>query len=61
MFFPFGQLTLPFDDLDLAVPVEKKATITNGMSCKKCREFNEYAEPNQDDKTFKCYKCRNNL
>lgn len=36
----------------------KKKEKSSGCSCKKCREFNEYAEPNQDDGTFVCYTCR---
>lgn len=32
-----------------------------GMNCKKCNWYNEYAGPNQDDKTYLCYKCKKNL
>ncbi len=28
-----------------------------GMSCCKCGEYNEYAEPNCGDANYKCYKC----
>lgn len=52
---PIGQpvtLTIPQED---AKEIKKH---TGGCSCKKCREFNEYAEPNQEDGTFICYSCR---
>lgn len=31
---------------------------SNGCSCARCKEFNEYAEPNQPNNTFVCYACR---
>jgi len=51
-----GQIT--FDDIDLAVPVEEKKEISDGCTCKKCKEFYPYAEPNQNDNTLICYGCR---
>jgi len=31
----------------------------DGMHCVKCNQFNEYiSNPNQDNGTYKCYKCR---
>lgn len=39
-----------------AAPVKKKDK--DGCDCKKCKEFYPYAEPNQDDGTLICYKCR---
>ena len=31
----------------------------NGMNCTQCNFFNQYiTEPNQDDGTYLCYKCR---
>ena len=33
--------------------------IFEGMFCVNCNQFNEYmSNPNQDDGTYKCYKCR---
>jgi hypothetical protein len=32
--------------------------IKSGMNCIKCNSYNEYAEPNQKDNTYKCYSCR---
>lgn len=48
---------ISIDDIEWAVPVEisKKS---DGCSCKKCREFFEYAEPNQEDGTLICWACR---
>lgn len=34
------------------------ATPSKPVSCKKCKNYNEYAIPNQDDGTFICYSCR---
>lgn len=30
----------------------------DGLVCKKCRDFYEFAEPNQEDGTLICYSCR---
>lgn len=40
---------------DAPTPVKKKEP---GCKCKRCEDFNEYAEPNQKDGTFICYGCR---
>lgn len=53
-----GSGQISFDDIDLAVPVEEKKEKSDGCSCKKCKEFYQYAEPNQDDGTLICYGCR---
>lgn len=45
-------------DIDLAVPVDEKKKKSDGCSCKKCKEFFEYAEPNQEDGTLICWACR---
>lgn len=34
------------------------AVVSGGMKCCKCQNFNDYAQPNQGDGTFKCYGCR---
>jgi hypothetical protein len=47
-------------EITLDLPAEKKPS-TDGAVCKSCDEFNEFAQPNQDDDTFLCYKCRHNL
>jgi hypothetical protein len=49
---------LSFDDIELAVPVEEKKKKSDGCSCRKCKEYYQYAEPNQDDGTLICYGCR---
>lgn len=36
----------------------KKKDDRDGCDCKKCKEFYPYAEPNQDDGTLICYRCR---
>lgn len=54
--FTGGQIT--FDDIDLAVPVDENKEISDGCFCKKCKEYYQYAEPNQDDGTLICYGCR---
>jgi len=50
--------------IQLDLPIECQATPekkSEGATCKRCEEFNEFAEPNQDDDTFLCYRCRHNL
>lgn len=49
---------ISFDDIDLAVPVNEKKEISDGCTCRKCKEYYQYAEPNQDDGTLICYGCR---
>ena len=34
------------------------ASLTSGMKCAKCGDFNDFAVSNQADGTFKCYVCR---
>jgi len=46
--------------LELNFPEENKEK-SNGCFCTSCKEFNDYGEPNQPDKTFICYACRNGL
>jgi len=56
-------ITLPppqFIEIELDLP-QQKEEVSAGCACKKCKEFNEYASPNQDDKTFICYACLHNL
>ena len=36
----------------------KSTNKSSGMVCKSCKNYNEYAEPNQNDGTFRCYGCR---
>lgn len=42
---------------EYSVPKAKKKD-KDGCDCKKCKEYYPYAEPNQDDGTLICYKCR---
>lgn len=37
---------------------EQKKDNRDGCSCKKCKEFYPYSEPNQEDGTLICYACR---
>lgn len=53
-----AQVSSPLFDIDLAVPVDEKEKKSDGCSCKKCKEFFEYAEPNQEDGTLICWACR---
>jgi len=47
-----------FQIIDEETPTAAKAS-DQGMSCSGCQNFNDYAESNQDDGTFKCFSCRN--
>lgn len=31
----------------------------DGCTCTKCKNFSPYATPNQEDKSFVCFGCRN--
>jgi hypothetical protein len=39
----------------ITAPSEKVKEI--GCTCVKCKNFNEFAEPNRDDGTFICFAC----
>lgn len=54
---PSGQ-QFTIQGIDWAVPVEENENKSDGCSCKKCKEFFEYAEPNQEDGTLICWACR---
>ena len=45
-----------------ATPAQEKKTKKkpeeDGCVCKKCKQFYQYAEPNQEDGTLICYSCR---
>ncbi len=57
VFVPFP---LQYIQLNLELP-EEESKDSAGCKCKKCDVFCEFAEPNQPDKTFICYACRNGL
>lgn len=48
------------DRLELYVLNLKKQKGPDGMFCRKCRSWYQFAEPNQVDGTLLCYSCRNN-
>jgi hypothetical protein len=52
-----GTIPLPFPIVEEGppVPVAKKE---DGCTCKKCKEFYPYAEPNQKDGSLICFGCR---
>jgi formylmethanofuran dehydrogenase subunit E len=56
------QLYLPWY-VPVKPPEDKKATVPfdgrDGLDCKVCKEFYQYAEANQKDGTLICFKCRN--
>jgi formylmethanofuran dehydrogenase subunit E len=47
------------DYMDAYMKHIKSAKI-DGMSCNKCHQFIQFAEPNQEDGTMVCYGCRAN-
>jgi len=53
-----GGVCAPDPEIELALPVEKKKKESAGCKCKKCKEFFEFAEPNQEDGTLVCWACR---
>lgn len=38
--------------------VFKISDIMDGMICSSCKEFYKFSEPNQEDGTLKCWRCR---
>jgi hypothetical protein len=38
--------------------VVKRTIKSAGCNCTNCKDFFQYAEPNQEDGTFKCWGCR---
>jgi hypothetical protein len=43
---------------DEALPITFRSPQPAGCSCVKCQDFNNYAEPNQPDGKFICWRCR---
>lgn len=70
--FPNGFITVPIPNVPPPAPVTTivsgtlppplpeivKVTKHDGCTCKKCKEFFPYAEPNQEDGSLICYACR---
>jgi hypothetical protein len=52
-------LTL-LDRIELYVLSLKNGKSPDGMFCKNCRSWYQFAEPNQEDGTLICYSCRFN-
>jgi hypothetical protein len=48
------------DRIELFMINRRKRKHPDGMLCKKCKVFYEFAEPNQKDGSLLCYSCRNN-
>jgi hypothetical protein len=38
--------------------VQRTLPKVEGASCSRCHDFNNYAEPNMPDGSFKCFSCR---
>jgi hypothetical protein len=48
------------DRLELYVSNVKNKKYPDGLFCRKCKTWYQFAEPNQEDGTLLCYSCRNN-
>lgn len=46
--------------LEVFVENIRKRKLLDGMFCKKCQTFYDFAEANQEDGTLLCYSCRHN-
>ncbi len=46
--------------MDLFVEKCKKKPSPDGMNCCKCKNFFQFAEPNQDDGSLICFSCKAN-
>lgn len=40
---------------------EPPSHMLGGLYCKSCNQYNDYASANQDDGSYKCYRCRNGI
>lgn len=48
------------DRLELMMNHKNTNPFSDGMFCKKCNNFFQYAESNQDDGSLICFGCKNN-
>lgn len=48
------------DRLEIFMENRRSKKHPDGMYCKKCQNFYQYAEPNQHDGSLLCYSCRKN-
>lgn len=48
------------NDLEKFLEQKKKRSLADGMYCKICKQFYDFAEPNQSDGSLICYTCREN-
>jgi len=48
------------DRLEVFIENIRKRKYLDGMYCRRCQSFYEFAESNQDDGTLLCYSCRQN-
>ena len=48
------------DKIEVFLEMRRKRRHPDGMFCKRCRVFYEFAESNQDDGSMVCYSCRSN-
>lgn len=61
MFWPLGDELLKqmLEDNRKQQAANAKKKNLSGMTCTNCHFFNKYVtEPNKDDGTYLCYKCR---
>jgi hypothetical protein len=60
--YPITWVSLPTGTWNIAddytAPIIEAKSNKDGCTCKKCKELYPFAEPNQDDGTLICYKCR---
>lgn len=53
-------LSVLVDRIEVFLDNKRKRKFPDGMVCKKCQGFFEFAEPNQSDGSLLCYTCRTN-
>lgn len=46
------------DDLHAKCLIVRRKSSTDGCTCTKCGDVFPYAEPNQEDGSFRCWNCR---
>jgi len=50
-----------YDEESNGSPITEKKVVIEGSTCKKCKEYSKFSEPNQPDGSFVCYVCRNRV
>lgn len=59
----YGYLVYEDENMDMMIlssdsEIQIKSRVSTGLGCKRCHDFNSFAEPNQPDGSYVCFSCR---